>query len=251
MPKNKLTYDSIQDEHLDLMIRLAYKHADALEAQDIIENDARALTPEEEGACRRAYERFQGKMEAQYRSERRQTNIRRLRKWASRFVVGAACMILIIGIAAPIAIANVEVIRARVLQLLINVQKEYAELSLVEDPDASFDVPAGWEGEYFPSYIPEGYVLEEVFHPFAMVYYVDGEGNLLSLYECDANTYTNVDSEDAEISYDFVNGDSAMIIEKGRDITIIWSNGHKYFILDTVLSKEESLKIAESVRRIY
>lgn len=259
MPKNKLNFDSILDEHLDMLIKLAYKQAAALEAQEILEKDLRELHPEEEETCRRAYVRFQQIVEARERAERRQMNIRRCRKWVSHFVGIAACIVLLLGIAAPIAIANVDVIRAKVLRLLINVRDEYTELSLIEDPDASFDVPAGWEGEYFPSYIPEGYVLYEVFHPMAKVYYVDEEDHFINFDECDANTYVNVDSEDAEISYDLVNGNTAMIIEKVYhdeekvidSKTVIWSNGYKYFIIDTELSVEETLKIAESVRRIH
>lgn len=249
MPKNKLNYDSIQDEHLDMLIRLAYKQAAALEAQEILQSEVHTLTPEEEEICRRAYERFHQIIEERDRALKRQTNIRQLRKWARRFVGIAACLILLLGIATPIAIANVEVIRARVMQLLIKVQKEYTELSLTEDPDASFDVPADWEGEYFPSYIPEGYVLEGVYLPLNKVYYVDESGLRISFDECDADTYVSVDSEDAEISYSSVNGETAMIIKKYWT-TVTWSNGYRYFIVSTQLSKEETMKIAESVLRI-
>ena len=74
----------------------------------------------------------------------------------SRLVLIGACVVLVIGIAAPIAIANIEAIRVRVMELLINIQDEYTEISMVENEEMAFDVPAAWRGEYYPSYIPDG-----------------------------------------------------------------------------------------------
>ena len=47
------------------------------------------------------------------------------------------------------------------MKLLLHVEEEYTELSLVEDEAASFDVPAEWQGGSFPAYIPEGMKLEQ------------------------------------------------------------------------------------------
>lgn len=249
MPKNKLNYDSIRDEHLDALIRLAYRQADALEAQEILEGDVRALNPEEEELCRRAYARFQQRVEAQDRADRRRASIGRWRRRASRFVGVAACVVLLLGIAAPIAIAKVDFIRVRVLQLLIDVQEEYTELSLVEDEAASFDVPMNWRGAYYPSYIPEGYELSDLDPLVNDVVYTNSKGERIVFSECDQATETNIDSEDAVLSYDAVNGATALILEKNGTM-ISWSDGIKYFIVLTDIPKEESLKIANSVRRI-
>lgn len=250
MLKNNLNYDSIQDDHLDDLIRLAYKQADALETREILEKDVRALTPDEEALCRRAYERFQQKADAKDRAEKKQANIRQWKKRTMRFVTTAACLVLILGIATPIAIAKVEFIRVKVLQLLMNEQEEYTELSLVEDEDASFDVPGDWRGEYYLSYIPEGYALSYVDPVYDEVIYNYDDTTSIDFHECSIGDVANVDSEDANMSYDFVNGDVALVIEKD-DTVVTWSNGEKYFIIKTYLSKEETLKIAESLRRIH
>lgn len=250
MLKNILNYDSIRDDHLDDLIRLAYKQADALETQEILENDVRTLTPDEEALCRRAYERFWQKADVQDRAEKKQTNISRWRKRASRFVGAAACLVLLLGIATPIAIAKVESIRVKVLQLLINVQEEYTELSLAEDTEASFDVPGDWRGEYYLSYIPEGYVLSYVDPVYNEVIYTYNDTISIDFHECSIGDVANVDSENADISYDFVNGDVALVIEKD-DTVVTWSNGERYFIVKTYLSRGETLEIAESVRRIH
>lgn len=250
MPKNVLNYDSIQDDHMDDLIRLAYKQADALETQEILENDVRELTPDEEELCRRAYRSFLQKVDVQKREEKKQKDIRQWKKRASRFVSTAACLVLLLGIATPIAIAKVEFIRVKVLQLLIDVQEKYTELSLVEDENASFIVPAEWQGDYYISYIPDGCVLDRIDPDINQAVYYQKGKMVIEFDERSADAEMNVDSEDAKITYGTVKGDIALIIEKA-DTLIAWSNGEKYFIVRTYLTKEETLKIAESLRRIH
>lgn len=250
MPKNVMNYDSIQDEHVDDLIRLAYKQADALETQEILENDVRELTPDEEELCRRAYRSFLQKVDVQKRIEKKQKDIWRWKKRTSRFVSAAACLVLLLGIATPIALAKVEFIRVKVLQLLIDVQEEYTELSLVEDTETSFNVPGDWRGEYYLSYIPEGYALSYIDPVYDEVIYNYNDTMSIEYHECSIGDTVNVDSENANISYDFVHGEVALVIEKD-DTVVTWSNGEKYFIVKTYLSREETLKIASSLHRIH
>lgn len=267
MRNNDLNFDAIQEEHLDELIRLAYLQDDALEAQDVLEDGLRELSPEEEALCERAYARFREQAERLDRDARRQDGARRRRRWFSRAGLAAACLIILLGIAAPIAIAKVDFIRVRVLKLLINVEEEYTELSLVEDDEASFNVPAEWRGAYYPSYIPEGYYLWYLDDVDDQVIYhhPDDEYGIVEFDEMSRDTKMNVDSEDAEISYDAVNGNSALVIKKGDksfvniygeddfvpgDVMVIWSNDEKYFLVRVRSSREEALRIARSVRRL-
>lgn len=115
MSNNKLNYDNIRDEHLDVMIKLAFKQADALEAQNMLAADA---ADDECGAGINAeyvYELFQKKMAEREAEEKRRARAARFKKGIHKFVNIAACFVLIIGIAAPIAIASVESIRVRIL----------------------------------------------------------------------------------------------------------------------------------------
>lgn len=249
MRQNNLNYDSIQDEHLDGLIRLAYKYNVALETQDILET-MHQLSPEEEEICRRAYIRYREKANKIEKEEKKRSDQLLWKKRTSRFVSIAACMILLLGIATPIAIANVEFIRVKILQLLIDVQQEYTEIHLVEDYDASFDVPANWRGEYYPASIPEGYELCEINPFYNEVSFENSNGQRIVFSECSQDVETNLDSENAILSYSSVNGTTAFVIEKDRTI-ITWSDGIKYFIVETDMSKNDSLNIANSVRRIF
>ena len=122
-------------------------------------------------------------------------------------------------------------------------------LKLIEDEGASWDVPAEWRGEYYPSYISEGYVLTEIDPMVNKVIYNNTSGDILSFGEYSEDEEISLDSENATISYATVNGNNTLIIEKD-DTTITWSNGEKYFIVRSKLSRNETLKISASVRRI-
>ena len=62
----------------------------------------------------------------------------------------------------PAAIATIPPVRARVMELIFETLRQYTRVSLREKAGPEVEVPAEWGGEYYPSYIPEGYKFDEV-----------------------------------------------------------------------------------------
>ena len=119
------------------------------------------------------------------------------------------------------------------------------------DDELSFDVPEGWLGEYFMTYIPEGLEVQYISTFSGYVEYWDSEGIKLSFDEHDADAYTSVDNEDAETWYTTVRGNDAYVISKDGRYTIVWAIEDRYF--DVIVWRstyDEALKIAEGVRKI-
>lgn len=248
---NKSDFSLLQDAHLDSLISLAYKQNEEEEIQSILEEaDQRQLSEEEEALSKQIYAHFLKKVEAEKRDEKRKNRVARWRKSAMRFVEVAACLVLILGILAPFAVANVASIRAKVMELLIHIEEDHADIDFVENTSLSFDVPANWTGIYFPSYIPEGMVVTEVDGLFAEIKYVDSNGRELTFEECTQDISVSLDSADADLSYEKIGSRDAFIIDKNGLLTIVWSTGDRYFILSTNMSKEEGIAVAESVQRI-
>ena len=75
----------------------------------------------------------------------------------------AAIVIAVVAVAGSVAIATSHTLRVQVMQLLVNIEEEYTELKLQEDPAASFEIPAEWCGENYPSFIPDDLVAAMVF----------------------------------------------------------------------------------------
>lgn len=248
---NYNSYDDIQDRHLDTMIRLAYLQKEALEAEAILKEVEKADRKEEQIHPDIAYQMFLDKLERETRKERKKKKIQEARKVISRLALIGACIVIVIGIAVPIAIANVETVRVHVMELLISIQEEYTEVSMVENEAAAFDVPSAWQGEYYPSYIPEGFALTRINNTGSTVYFTDEGGDRrIRFGEYTSDVYANIDSEDAELTYVTIGAAEALVVEKENTITVVWSLNNKYFVLRVDGSKEEALRIAQSVYKI-
>ena len=109
-------------------------------------------------------------------------------------------------------------------------------------------MPSGWQGDYYPTYIPDGYEVSYIGRYSATVEFSNTEGNVLTFNECSESDQFNIDSENALMSYELINGQQVFVIDRTTSATVAWSNGSKLFIVTGHISTEELLKIAESVR---
>lgn len=262
MNENHLNFQEIQNEHLDHMIRLAFKQEASLQAQQLIKESEQPLTPEEQLHAQKLLERMLTQINRRERADKRQRRRALARKFVPKIIEAAACMVLVIGIAAPIAIANVDSIRSKVMQLLIRFdwEKGEAHMNFVEDESASFDVPADWPGDYFPSYLPEGFeVTWRSQLGFPCIEYQSKTGQQVICYDEKGPDTTTVSGiEGGVISYVEINGHTAIVIETENPVDeahysvgITWDNGEKWFDVNTSgLTKAEAVRIAQSVKKI-
>jgi len=238
----------ILDAHLDDMLRLAFMYEDVLMANEAEKARRREYSEEEKAMFRTAFIRAKEKYRQEEKQRVREKRNRVIRAHAKRAMKAAAAILVIISLIAPFAIANVESIRVRVMKLLIEIQEDHADISIQEDEAASFDVPAEWRGEYFPSYIPEGYSMSKIYKIYDHIEYENQEGDRISFIEYTEDTQIGADTEDAEISYSQINGNTAIVIHKG-EWQIIWTNGEK--IIEVIADDYDvAMKVANSVKRV-
>ena len=91
---------------------------------------------------------------------------RSLRRFAVRTLPkagrAAACLILVFYIGLTVAVATVQSVRVDLMRFFVRIDGGQASFGF-ETSDDHLDVPSGWNGYYYPSYIPDGYVLTGVF----------------------------------------------------------------------------------------
>ena len=238
----------ILDMHLDYMLRLAFMYEDVLMANEAEKARRREYSKEEKAMFKAAFIRAKEKYRQEEKQRVREKRNRVIREHVKKAMKVAAGILVIISLIAPFAIANVEYIRVRVMKLLIEIQEDHTDISIQEDEAASFDVPVEWRGEYFPSYIPEGYSMSKIYKIFDHIEYENQEGDRISFIEYTEDTEIGADSEDAEISYSQINGNTAIVIHKG-DWQIIWTNGEK--IIEVIADDYDvAMKVANSVKRV-
>ena len=235
MSKNKIILDEIQDQHLDTMIKLAFEYEDALEAQENSENNEDMPiidTARKEAVWNKALEKI-AEMEAE---EKKKSRIVQLRRSIPRVIEVAACLILVMGIAAPFAIANVEAIRVKVMELLIDIQDDHTELHYVENEDEEFYVPVGWTGIYYPSYIPDGFTMTDMNELFCDVTFADEEGNRICFSEYQQGELIDINSENAELTYPVINGADVLLIERTDIVIATWATEDRFFVVEANVS---------------
>jgi len=235
--KEHVDISALQERHLDLMIRLSFDMDDADEVQRLLDSPDPVLTTEEQAMAREIFATAQTKAKHHSRTERRKKTRQTAGRIAMRVIEAAACLILIAMIAVPVAMAASPTFRARVMKLLIEMNPDTQEVqyTFVEDPDASFFVPELWKGDYFPSYIPDGFTLQNYDPFFPQAEYQCGT---VKFYFSEDTPDTNwLVTHEGEVGYgEDINGCPALVFEGGSGpyayCHIAWSKDDRWFTME-------------------
>ena len=166
----------------------------------------------------------------------------------------AALGILCVGFTT--AFASSASFRVRMFSMFKKDHGQYAAVKLQEDEQKAFDVPNGWEGMYYPSYIPAEFEVESVENSFGREFaaYMRDRNNLdvrLIFEEMSENNEMNVDTENAKVYYTEIHGNTALVSVKTGVTIVTWNEQNRMFsvIIDGE-AEEDALKVAKSVTRI-
>lgn len=259
MKEQNRTLNEPQDEHMDVLIRLAFKYEDALVAQQIADEEIeKPLTEEEKQFADRVLHTAWGKIDQEKVKQRRSRQHTNATFFFQRLIPIAACIVLLTNIAIPVAIASSAFLRSKVLELLISIDEEQksARFLFSEDEAQSFVVPVEWEGTYFPAYIPDGYTVA-AYDSWESVYYEIEYSNsadgLIRFHEYGSESGGSSGVEGATVSYVTINDRTAFVIQAQESsyIEINWNTDDRWLRLQTTgIDYEEAIQIAESVKII-
>lgn len=255
--KQKVDITELQEQHLDAMIGLAFDLDDAEDALRLSSEPDPVLTPQEQERADAVLQSVLARLDAREKAARQQRRSGAIKRWIPRMIEVAACLALVFAIAMPVAIANSAEFRSRVLRLLFEVDEEQGGMyfHFTEDPDAAFAVPEGWLGEYYPSYVPDGFSVWRVDEYMAAVEYRSADGNQLYIGEFGEGTGSTVGTDDAEIWYIDIQGFTAQVIDGNSEtihtVTITWANDTKFFMVaGNGVDTDVAIEVAQSVRKI-
>lgn len=186
------------------------------------------------------------------RMARRAQHAGRAPRMVLRALQFAAVLALAFAVSLGTAMAVSGEVRVAVMRLLYRVTPEYTEISMAEDEDAAFFVPADWTGSYYPSYIPEGYSFYSVTGTPSIreTIYTSSENKMLSFTENDPSVESNEDTENYEIIEIDLKGNKALLTVKEGKSKVIWQSADCFMVLTISENAETALKVAQSVRRI-
>lgn len=186
------------------------------------------------------------------RSDRKKVLKKRFQSLARAAAVILLCLLTV----CTVLTATVDAFRYRIFDLLWINHGEYLELVPVESEPVSPEerdlFPADWQGSFYPSKLPQGFALNEVFEVGSIKYitFSDKEEHFLNLSVSPAGkTKTGVNNENVKISEVEINGAKGQAWESEDTGLIIWLNyEHQFSLFSDVLTLSEMLEIAESIK---
>jgi hypothetical protein len=161
----------------------------------------------------------------------------------------AAIILLIIIAGISTLIFTVEAIRVRVFNYFIERNERYTEIKVEEENNIKTP-ELDWENYYQPTYMPEGYFLEneEGIGSIKVLKYTNGENEIL-FTQANNGTDFQLDTEDATTENIKISGNEGFLTIKEDRSMIFWHNEEKSFTITGNIKKEEIIKIAESIEK--
>jgi len=245
-----------EDQYLDLIIKLAFERKAELEIEQLLNEPDPVLTDEEKAAADKMFQTVLAEDDEQRRKEKKTQSILFFRNAMLNVCKVAACLIIVAGIAVPIAIATSSQFRSKVMQLLMDIDtvNNEAHFSFVEDEDAAFYVPTEWEGEWYLSFIPDDLSVRNIYNSMLIAEFDNGDIRQLWFHEMDSYDDIMVGTENAKIEITTINGNPGWMIVGNKEyqsVVIIWKCDEKWFQVNSLnLSESEMKRIAEGVKKI-
>ncbi len=163
--------DRFEDESL-LRLAAIEVYEDAVkEYESLREDDSPAISQ------RQVDEQFKQLM-ARYRQEQGAHRFRSLpRKVLRRAVTAAAAIAILCSSAFTVAMASSPTIR----EIILEDFGDYSDLWMLLSGEQKAACPEGWNGKYYPTYIPEGYQFTKIDQSasYSSIFYIDHSGKVL------------------------------------------------------------------------
>lgn len=150
---------------------------------------------------------------------------------------------------------SVEALRTKVLNIFIQVEKEYTEIRFGEDSQQPEErhPQIEWDNAYVPTKVPKGYRIANITNNQTnkMIEYLNDDKGYILFQQNNENSGINVDTEEAdEVIHTTIQGQDGLIARKNDQISVVWKDKTRLFLItgnSMSVNKEELIEMAESV----
>lgn len=187
-----------------------------------------------------------------YSNELKKTAKKRKRNvFVKKYVTKAAAILLGLLLTSTIVTISVEAFRVRFLNLFIESSEDHNRIDYI-DSEVSLELPKGWSGVYYPTYLPDGYTLldAQASEHTKIVMFVDTDNELLIFTQNSNDMGMNIDSEQSDIEMVPVNDNDGYMTSKDGMITISWTENGTVLTLESTEEISIMIKIAEKVKKV-
>lgn len=169
---------------------------------------------------------------------------------------GVAVALLVLVIIFATMILTVQALRIQVLNFLISIEPNFTSLQLnvnSGDQDNGQWI-VNWINTYVPMYIPEGYEVSSISYSDSArkIMYTKQEDNSSIIYiQYGSKNCVFIDTENSLfVEKVRINGQDGILSVKDSITSVVWTADAYLFIIQGQVSKDEAVKMAESVKFI-
>jgi len=226
--------DKIDDEELARMLALVAYRENQEELDQLLQSEE--YTPPDELEMRAFQEKFhKDSQRALHRSKSR------VIRWACGIAAAA-----VFAFAVPISADNVTI-----FQLVAQVFTDYSDISTLDG--YTFEKPEEWDCEYYPTWIPEEYAVDEIFsfdYSHTLYFVSDDNSSFIFSYVIEwSNDYSAIEQEGLDDSIISIHGDNFPVYSNsnGKKRTVYIGTGNGTIIIEGELTLQQLTKIAKSI----
>ena len=174
---------------------------------------------------------------------------RKFRTWIQLLSKRVAIFITIALVGIFVTTMSVEAFRIKLFNIVTEVTEKYTKVSIVATENG-LESQINWDSYYVPEYIPGGYTYSnsENFGEIKIVFYSDAKGKEIQFSQTPVNPEYQIDTEEAVVTEETVNGEKGILVEKEGLSTLIWTTGEKTFHIIGEIERDEIMKMAESLK---
>lgn len=164
-------------------------------------------------------------------------------------ILKIAAIIFIFLAVSTITIANVDAFRVHVLNLFSEMGDRSTTI-YIDDTETSYDtILSEDQGLYLPTYIPEGFMVVSVdkFNDYYLITYKNAAETVIELERLPSGSSVGLDIEKAQIEQIVINNELAQYFLKNEVGNLIFKYKENAFLISATISKNELVKMAESM----
>lgn len=168
-----------------------------------------------------------------------------------KYTTRVAVVLLGLLLTSAIVTMSVEAFRVRFLNLFIESSEDHNRIDFIES-EVSLELPEGWNGVYYPTYLPDGYNLldAQASEHTNIVMFIDSDNELLIFTQNSNDMGMNIDSEQSDIEMVPINDTDGYMTNKDGMITISWTENGTVLTLEGTEEISIIIKIAEKIKKV-
>ncbi|MEG0541797.1 MAG: DUF4367 domain-containing protein [Angelakisella sp.] len=164
----------------------------------------------------------------------------------------AAGVAIVLGIGFFSAM-SVDAVRVPITDFFLSITEKGTVIDFSGSKGNALDIPKDWDFVYAPTYLPKGYIqtkTEHIGNYLDTTYRSDVQQDIMFQQSQSFEGMLALDTEDAITERVAIGASDGLYVEKDGSSMLLWSNSDGWYLLMTSLGREETIKIAESVKKI-